>query len=52
MLPVSTFEIGNPIAVFVPVKTDNALFHAVFPPSLDGRGLISSPLSLDGRGLG
>jgi len=39
VLPVSTFEIGDPIAVFVPVKIDNALFHDVFPLSLDGRGL-------------
>ena len=33
VLPVAAFEIRDPIAVFVPVETDDALFHHVSSPS-------------------
>ncbi len=51
VLPVSTFEIGDPIAVFVPVKIDNASFHSISGSlSLDGRELIFFPSLLMGKG--
>jgi hypothetical protein len=33
VLPVAAFEIRDPITVFVPVETDDALFHSVASPS-------------------
>lgn len=33
VLPVAAFEVGDPIAVFVLVESENALFHGVFSPS-------------------
>ena len=33
VLPVAAFQIGDPIAVFVLVETDDALFHGVSSPS-------------------
>ena len=30
VLPVAAFQIGDPIAMFVLVETDDALFHGVF----------------------
>ncbi len=44
VLPVAAFEVGDPIAVFVLVESDNALSHGVFSPSpLTGESRVYGP---------